>query len=113
MSLGRDDFFGWGGRELAASGPASIVIALMEPLAGPPTEGIELRGTVEFGGWTAQTDGAEPQRINSPKNVKGPSVWRLHPAKVRDCPRELTLKLCCTSRGGRLVLDAWRTVREP
>ena len=110
MSLGRDDFFGWGGRVLAARGRASVVVSLLEAFAGSGTGGVELRGIVESGDWAAQIDGAKPQPIVPKKKAKQPSLWRLRFSKAQHPPVVLTLTLNCRSaKGGRLMLDAWRT----
>jgi len=109
MAYGRQDFHGWGGREVAAQSGASVQIALAEPLARPPVRTLEIRGLVLGGEWRARV-GDDSRPLMQPKGTKEPSLWRLPLERPCSCPTVLTLSLTCRSGKGRLLLDAWRLV---
>ncbi|NOZ24005.1 MAG: DUF2961 domain-containing protein [Planctomycetes bacterium] len=109
MEFGREDFFGWGGREVIVKGQGAVEVTLLQPVAGPSFGAIELRGLVEEGKWTAQVEGAETKAISSSKK---PCVWRLPLPRPVTGPVVLTLTLRCRSQGGRLLADAWRPAAQ-
>jgi hypothetical protein len=110
MACGREDFFGWGGREITAHGPGSVEISLA--MGGAPVAAVEVRGIAEGEEWNAVAEDGPAQAIASLEGAKEPSVWRMALGQARDAAGVLRLTLRCESGKGRVLLDAWRAVSE-
>jgi len=104
MRYGREDFQGWGGREVVAEQTGAVTIAVVGA-AGPPAGAVELRGGAVEGEWSASA-GGEDVPLTSTEQAKEPTVWRV----PVEAGAELTVR--CTSGPGKLLLDAWRCAEE-
>jgi hypothetical protein len=107
MSYGREDFFGWGGREIAAAEPSSVQLALDLAATGAVPDRVELRGIVESGEWSVGVEGQAPVAIAPSEGAREASVWQLTMADTRPAPVALRVQVQCHSKQSRVLLDAW------
>ena len=125
VPVGSDQWYGWGARRVAASGPGRARIGLVRVLAGPPVAAVEVRGRVEAGRWQLRAGTGQPVDLVGPEPPgkrarKGrraprqkpaqPVVWTVPLSTARAGPRHVLLDARCLSANGVLVLDAWRFV---